>query len=374
MSVENLVRYFGAIEDPRCPGKVEHRLLDILVIAAAAVIACAESWDDIALYGRSKLAWLKTFLELPNGIPSHDTFRRVFTLIDPDAFEAGFTAWVGSLAMRFEREVVAIDGKTIRRSFDHGREQSPLHVVSAWASEQGLVLGQRCVDGKSNEITAVPELLDQLALENSIVTLDAMGCQTAIAEKILARGGDYLLALKGNHKLAHAAVVEHFDQHCFRRGAPGRPDCDAFDDTHGRLVRRRVFASTEASSLDALSGWPGLRSVLAVESIRSVNGASSKVETEIRYFLSSCPDGPAVLGQAVRAHWAVENALHWVLDVTFREDDSRVRDRTAARNLAMLRKIALNLVGRDQTTKASVRAKRKKAAWNDAYMLQLLVR
>jgi predicted transposase YbfD/YdcC len=374
MSVENLVRYFGAIEDPRCPGKVEHRLLDILVIAAAAVIACAESWDDIALYGRSKLAWLKTFLELPNGIPSHDTFRRVFTLIDPDAFEAGFTAWVGSLATRFEREVVAIDGKTIRRSFDHGREQSPLHVVSAWASEQGLVLGQRCVDGKSNEITAVPELLDQLALENSIVTLDAMGCQTAIAEKILARGGDYLLALKGNHKLAHAAVVEHFDQHCFRRGAPGRPDCDAFDDTHGRLVRRRVFASTEASSLDALSGWPGLRSVLAVESIRSVNGASSKVETEIRYFLSSCPDGPAVLGQAVRAHWAVENALHWVLDVTFREDDSRVRDRTAARNLAMLRKIALNLVGRDQTTKASVRAKRKKAAWNDAYMLQLLVK
>ncbi len=374
MSIESLVRYFGAIEDPRCSGKVEHRLLDILVIAASAVIACAESWDDIALYGRSKLAWLKTFLELPNGIPSHDTFRRVFMLIDPDAFETGFTAWVASLAARFEREVVAIDGKTIRRSFDHGREQSPLHVVSAWASEQGLVLGQRCVDGKSNEITAVPELLDQLALDSSIVTLDAMGCQTAIAEKILARGGDYLLALKGNHKLAHKAVVEHFDQHCFRRGALGRADCDAFDDTHGRLVRRRVFASTEAASLEVLSGWPGLRSVLAVESIRSINNGSRKVETEIRYFLSSCPDSRAVLGQAVRAHWAVENALHWVLDVTFREDDSRVRDRTAARNLALLRKIAINLVGRDQSTKASMRAKRKKAAWNDAYMLQLLLR
>ncbi len=155
-------------------------------------------------------------------------------------------------------------------------------------------------------------------------------------------------------------MVEHFDQHCFRCGAPGRADCDAFDDTHGRLVRRRVFASAEAASLKILSGWPGLRSVLAVESIRSVNNASGKVETEIRYFLSSCPDGPAVLGQAVRAHWAVENALHWVLDVTFREDDSRVRDRTAARNLALLRKIAINLVGRDQTTKASVRAKRKR--------------
>jgi len=372
MSIEKLGQYFVAVEDPRCSGKVEHRLIEVLVIAVCAVIACAESWNDIALYGRSKLPWLRTFLELANGIPSHDTFRRVFMLIDPDAFEAGFAAWVGSLADRFEREVVAIDGKTIRRSFDHGREQSPLHVVSAWASEQGLVLGQRCVDGKSNEITAVPELLDQLALENSIVTLDAMGCQTAIAEKILARGGDYLLTLKGNHPLAHAAVVEHFDQRCFRRGASHRADCDAFDDTHGRLVRRRVFASTDAAALEALSGWPGLRTVLAVESIRSVNSAPTKVESEIRYFLSSCPDSPAVLGQAIRSHWAVENALHWVLDVTFREDDSRVRDRTAARNLALLRKIALNIVGRDQTSKASVRARRKKAAWNDAYMLKLL--
>jgi DDE_Tnp_1-associated/Transposase DDE domain len=304
MSVENLAQYFGAIEDPRCGGKVEHRLLDILVIAVCAVIACAESWDDIALYGRSKLAWLRTFLELPNGVPSHDTFRRVFMLIDPDAFEAGFATWVGALTAGFEREVVAIDGKTIRRSFDRGRDQSPLHVVSAWASEQGLVLGQRYVDGKSNEITAVPELLDQLVLENSIVTLDAIGCQTAIAERILARGGDYLLTLKGNHPLAHTAVVEHFDQHCFRRGAPGRADCDAFDDTHGRLVRRRVFASTEAAALEALSGWPGLCTVLAVESIRSVDSAPTKVESEIRYFLSSCPDNPAILGQAIRTHWA----------------------------------------------------------------------
>src|SRR3954454_5460726 len=298
MSIENLAQYFGAIEDPRCAGKVGHRLLDILVIAVCAVVACAESWCDIALYGRSKLAWLRTFLELPNAIPSHDTFRRVFMLIDPDAFEAGVTAWVGSLVAGFEREVGAIDGKTLRRAFDHGREQSPLHLVSAWASEQGLVLGQRCVDGKSNEITAVPELLDQLALQNSIVTLDAMGCQTTIAEKILARGGDYLLTLKANHPLAHQAVVEHFDQQCFRVDAPSRADCDAF----GRLVRRRVFASTQAAALDALSGWPGLRTVLAVESIRSVNSAPTKVESEIRYFLSSCPDSPAVLGQAIRSH------------------------------------------------------------------------
>ena len=372
MSIENLVQYFGAIEDPRCSGTVGHRLLDIVVIAVCAVVACAESWCDIALYGRSKLAWFRTFLELPNGIPSPDTFRRVFMLSDPDAFEAGFTAWVGSLVAGFEREVVAIDGKTLRRSFDHGRAPSPLHLVSAWASEPGLVLGQRCVDGTSNEMTAIPALLDQLALQNSIVTLDAMGCQTAIAETILARGGDDRLTLKGHHPLAHTAVVEHFEQPCFGRDASARADCDAFDDTHGRLVRRRVFASTAAAALDALSGWPGRRTVLAVESIRSLNSAPTKVESEIRDFLSSCPDSPAVLGQAVRMHWAIENALHWGLDVTVREDDSRVRDHHAARNFALLRKIALNLVSRDRSAKVSVRAKRKKAAWNDCYMLQLL--
>jgi len=199
-----------------------------------------------------------------------------------------------------------------------------------------------------------------------------MGCQAAIAEKILARGGGHLLTPKGNHPLAHAAVVERFGQRRFRRGASRRADCGASDGTHGRLVRRRVFASTDAAALEALGGWPGLRTVLAVEGIRSVNGAPTKVESEIRCLLSSCPDSPAVLGQAVRSHWAVENALHWVLDVTFREDDGRVRDRTAARNLALLRKIALNIVGRGQTSKASVRARRKKAAWNDAYMLKLL--
>src|ERR687894_1770279 len=225
--IENLTACFDGLVDPRATRRCDHQLIDILVIAAIAVIACAESWEDIELYGRSKLAWLKTFLALPNGIPSHDTFRRVFMLIDPDAFEAGFTAWAGSLVAGSEREVVAIDGKTLRRSFDRKHEHAPLHLVSAWASEQGLVLGQRCVDDKSNEITAIPELLDRLALRNSIVTVDAIGCQTAIAERILARGADYLLTLKANHPLAHAAVAEHFEQHCFRRGAPARADCDA---------------------------------------------------------------------------------------------------------------------------------------------------
>src|SRR3954470_1626678 len=270
MSIESLVRHLGVVEDPRCQGKIEHRLIDILVIAVCAVIACAESWDDIALYGRSKLAWLRTFLELPNGIPSHDTFRRVFMLIDPDAFERGFAAWVGSLVDGFEREVAAIDGKTLRRSFDRSRERSPLHLVSAWASEQGLVLGQRRVHEASNEITAIPELLDQLALENSIVTLDAMGCQTAIAEQILARGADYLLGLKASHPLGYQAFVKHFDQACFRRGAPQRAAWNTFDEAHGRLEPSLEF--------DGLFGRQGGGEPGVVPHIREQDGRSDPAD------------------------------------------------------------------------------------------------
>jgi predicted transposase YbfD/YdcC len=294
--------------------------------------------------------------------------------IAPDAFEVNFTAWVRALAIPLppgEPEVVALDGKTLRRSFDRGRDLAALHVVSAWASEQRLVLGQRRVDGKSNEMTAIPELLKLLALENTLVTLDAMGCQKDIAQGILDRQADYLLVLKANQGTAYEAVRSYSATHCFQRDATVRPVFDAFDDSHGRLVRRRIFVCPEATTLEALREWPGLRTVLAVESIRSING-SGKVAAEIRYFLSSFADDPQVLAQAIRRHWSIENRLHWVLDVTFREDESRVRDPTAARNFALLRKIALNLVGQDRTTKASLRAKRKKAAWDDDYMLHLL--
>jgi predicted transposase YbfD/YdcC len=208
-------------------------------------------------------------------------------------------------------------------------------------------------------------------LKNGIVTLDAMGCQKTIAGRILERHADYLLVLKANQSKAFLATKECCEQHCFARGATGRPVFDAFDDSHGRLVRRRVFVCPEAASLEALRAWPGLRTVLAVETIRGVNG-SGKVEAEIRYFLSSCGDDPKVLIQAIRRHWTIENGLHWVLDVTFREDDSRVRDRTAARNLAILRKIAINLISRGRTARISMRARRKQAAWNDEYMLALL--
>src|SRR4051812_23701566 len=297
---------------------------------------------------------------------AHQTVRAdlTFSCVAPGA-------WAQSCAEAFDREVVAIDGKTLRRSFDRGRAQGPLHLVSAWASEQGLALGQREVDGKSNEITAIPALLETLSLKNCIVTLDAMGCQKTIANQILERGADYLLVLKANHGKAFLAVKECCERHCFARGATARPVFDAFDDSHGRLVRRRVFVCPEAAALKALDAWSGLRTVLAVETIRGVTG-SGKVEAEIRYFLSSCGDDPTVLIQAIRRHWTIENGLHWVLDVTFREDDSRVRDRTAARNLAILRKVAINLMGRDRTPRISMRARRKQAAWNDDYMLALL--
>jgi predicted transposase YbfD/YdcC len=371
MSAQKLIDHFSGIKDPRSEGRTAHQLIDILVVAVCAVIAGAESWVDMELYGRSKADWLSGFLPLPGGIPSHDTFRRVFMLIDPKAFERAFTTWVQSFAASFEREVVAIDGKTVQRSFDRGRDQGPLHIVSAWACEQGLSLGQRQVSDKSNEITAVPELLDALVLENSIVTLDAMDCQRAIASKILERGADYLVTLKANQGSMHTAVREHCAITCFGSDTTSRPVCDTFDDSHGRLVRRRVFVCPQAALLEPLRDWPGLKTVLAVESIRSLNG-SGKVEAEIRYFLSSCEDAPEVLARAIRQHWRIENSLHWVLDVTFREDDCRVRERTAVRSFALLRKIALNLIRRHHASRISLRGRRKMAAWNDGYMQQIL--
>jgi len=371
MSAEKLVGHFSELEDVRCSGKVTHQLIDILVIAVCAVIAGAESWMDMELYGRSKISFLKGFLALAHGTPSHDTFRRVFMLIDPKAFEAAFTAWAQSFSAGLEREVIAIDGKTVRRSFDRARGQSALHIVSAWACEQGLSLGQVQVSAKSNEITAIPELLDALVLNNTIVTLDAMGCQRTIASKIVERGADYLITLKANQGKMFAAVREHCAAACFADQATLKPVCDAFDDSHGRLVRRRVFVCPQATELVAVSAWPSLKTVLAVESIRSLDH-SGKVETDIRYFLSSSQDSPEVLASAIRKHWRIENSLHWVLDVTFREDDCRVRETNAVSNFALLRKIALNLIGQHRSSTNSIRGRRKIAAWDDQYMTQIL--
>jgi predicted transposase YbfD/YdcC len=371
--LEALISQFARIEDPRCDWRVEHKLLDILVIAVCAVIGEAESCEDIALYGRCKRDWLEGFLELPGGIPSHDTFRRVLMLIDPDRFERCFLDWVRSV---FRPDAgaprqIAIDGKTVRRSFDRRNGHSPLHLVSAFAVEHGLVLAQRAADAKRGELTVLPDLLDGLDLRSCLVSLDALACQPEIAAQIIGRGGDYLLALKGNQKKAHAEVKRWFEAKAFALDGSLRPCCDAFEDGHGRLVRRRVFTCTELEPLAAARRWPGLTAVLAIENIRGVNG-SGNVTAEIRYYLSSSKLPPTQLASAIRSHWAIENRLHWALDVGFNEDASRVRERNAARNLALLRKIALNFARANTTLKASLKGKRKSAAWDNAFMATLI--
>src|SRR3954454_14626156 len=371
--LEALIAELASIEDPRRGWKVEHRLIDILVIAVCAVLGEAETFEDIALYGRCKEAWLRGFLALPNGIPSHDTFRRVFTLIDPEAFERCFLGWARAVFRPGEDgpRQVAIDGKTVRRSFDRKHGRSPLHLVSAYATEGGLVLAQRAAEEKRGELTVLPELLDGLDLRGCLASLDALACQPAIARHVLARGGDYLLALKGNRRKAHAEVKAWFAANAVALGAPLRPFFDAFDDGHGRLVRRRVFAGPDAGVFAALKDWQGLRAVLAVETIRGIPGRG-KVTAEIRHYLSSAALPPEALAAAIRRHWGIENGLHWVLGVTCREDASRVRERNAARNLALLRKIALNLARADGSLKASLRGKRKYAGWDDAFMATLI--
>src|SRR3954449_12193355 len=348
--LQALIAELASIEDPRCAWKVEHRLLDILVIAVCAVLGEAGSFEDTAPYGRCKEAWLRGFLALPNGIPSHDTFRRVFMLIDPDAFERCFLGWVRAVFRPGPGEggarQVAIDGKTVRRSFDRKKGRSPLHLVSAYATEGGISLAQRAAESKGGELAVLPELLDGLDLRGCLVSLDALACQPAIAERVVGRGGDYLLALKGNRKKAHAEVKAWFAANAFALGASLRPFFDAFDDGHGRLVRRRVFACPDVTVFTALADWPGLATVAAVETIRGIPGRG-KVTAEIRHYLSSAALPPEALAVAIRNHWRVENGLHWVLDVVFREDVSRVRERNAARNLALLRKVALNLARAD---------------------------
>ena len=371
--LEALITELEAIGDPRCGWKVEHRLIDVLVIAVCAVLGEAESFEDIALYGHCKRAWLEGFLELPNGIPSHDTFRRVLMLVDPEAFERCFLGWVRAV-FRSDKDVprqIAIDGKTVRGSFDRKHGRSPLHLVSAYATEHGLVLAQRAAEEKKGELTVLPELLDGLDLRGCLVSLDALACRPEIATRIVGRGGDYLITLKGNQKKVHAEVRNWFAANAFALGAPLRPFFDAFDDSHGRLVRRRVFACPDVNAFATLKDWPGLAAVLAVETIRGVNG-KGKVTAEIRHYLCSARLPPAMLAAAIRNHWQIENGLHWVLDVTFREDASRVRERNAARNLALLRKIALNLARADSTLKASLKGKRKYAGWDDSFMATLM--
>jgi predicted transposase YbfD/YdcC len=348
-------------------------LLDVVTIALCAVICGADTWVDVAEFGRSKEPWLRTFLDLPNGIPAHDTFGRVFAALDPAAFETAFLGWVQALAAGTAGQVVAIDGKTLRRSHDRATGQGALHLVSAWASANHLVLGQLAVDAKSNEITAIPALLDTLALAGCVVTIDAMGCQTTIAATILDREAGYVLALKDNHPTLHELVAFQFAR-ARETGFAGMTHTfhQTLEKDHGRIERRRCWATDDPAVigwLDPTHAWPGLRSVVAIEAERRL---SDKTEGETRYDLSSLPGDARTIAAAVRRHWGIENRLHWVLDVASREDDSRVRVGHAAEHVAVLRHLALNLLRRERTAKVGIKAKRRKAAWDDAYLLKIL--
>ncbi|MDE9541272.1 ISAs1 family transposase [Xenorhabdus bovienii] len=369
--MKKLVDVFSDFPDPRCQGKIRHRFIDILVIAVCAVIAGANAWTDIEQYGQLKKDWLGSFLPLKGGIPSHDTFRRCFSLLNPRLFERHFYQWVSHDVSSEKRAIIAIDGKSLRHSFDKKIEQSPLHVVSAFSVEKGLSLCQCAVDGKSNEIKAIPTLLSMLSLQGHLVTLDAMGCQRTIAQQLRESGADYILSLKGNQGKTFSEAVNYFQQQQATQKPYLKPDHDEFEDSHGRTVRRRGWVLPLTPETKHLGSWPDIQALLVTETIRQEQ-YSETVTSYFRYYLSRCQDAPAFQLAAIRKHWAIENSLHWVLDVTFREDDSRMREQIATRIFAQLRKMALNIVKRDTNNKLSLSARRKSAGWDNGYMEALL--
>ena len=337
---QDLLTCFAELEDPRVAGRCDHKLLDIVAIAVCAVICGVTEWKHIELFGRAKLKWFKTWLELASGIPSHDTFGRVFALLDPDAFEECLGTWVNSVVDMTGGEIISLDGKTARRSHDRRNGKAPIHVVSAWAYRNGIVLGQVKTDEKSNEITAIPDLLDKLDISGCIVTTDAMGCQKEIAGKVIEDGGDYIFGLKGNQRGLREEAEEAFAGGDEEHPGEGRhAHLRTVDKGHGRLEVRDIWMTEASGATDRNPEWKGLRSFGKITSARTVEG---KTSTETRYFITSLPCKVKAFARAARAHWGVENSLHWSLDVTFREDDSRIRIGHAAENMAVLRRLVLS--------------------------------
>jgi len=360
---------FVSIEDPRQAAKVEHDLVELLVVAVNAVLVGADTFVEIELWAKEKLGWLRNYLRLTHGIPSHDTFGRIFGLIDPEQFEAAFRCWVQSILPALGAEIVAIDGKTSRRS--GGIDATALHLVSAFAAGAGLVLGQRATAEKSNEITAIPELLSTLALAGCTVTIDAMGTQTAIAAAIQDRGADYVLAVKDNQpKLAES--IEDFWRSFRAHPATHTPHsfAETVEKDHGRLETRRCYAFDQLGCLDKPKQWNGLRCFAVIESERMIG---DKTTCERRLYISSLAPDAHRIAQAVRSHWSIENRLHWSLDVSFNDDQMRARTKAAAHNLAVLRHITLNLIRLDPVKrKGGIKARRLIAATSDLYRAQLL--
>jgi predicted transposase YbfD/YdcC len=366
----SLAHHFADLTDPRIDRSRLHELLDIVAIAICAVVAGADSWDDIEDFGNAKIDWLGTFLELPNGIPSHDTFRRLFERLDPAEFQKGFLGWIEALHEATERQVIAIDGKSLRRSFDRARGKSALHLVHAWATANHLLLGQVAVDQKSNEITAIPVLLEMLSISGAIVTIDAMGCQKEIARTIRGREADYILALKANHERLFEQVVAFWDRACARlMKGPDIVYDREWSEGHGRTEARRCWATSDLDWLEGREEWKDLKSVVFIESERFI-GESLSVET--RYYLSSLPNDARLLNQAVRSHWGVENSLHWVLDVTFDEDRSRIKKGNAPENFGLLRRLALCLLKKESSSKRSIKGRRLRASWDQGYLQRVL--
>ena len=365
-----LLHHFASVEDPRLERTKEHLLINLIAITIFAVICGADSWVEIENYGNAKLGWLEQFLVLPNGIPSHDTFGRVFARLKPEQLQASFLNWVEAVSHLSQGQVIAIDGKTLRHSYDRSQSKAAIHMVSAWATTNRMVLGQRKVEGKSNEITAVPELLKVLAIEGCIVTIDAMGCQREIAQQIVAQQADYVLALKGNQGNLHEEVVQVFE-HARRTNFAGieHDFCQSLTSNHGRTEIRRHWILGQAEYLVNAAQWAGLSRIGLVESERKMNG---KTTIEQRYYILSWNSSATQFAEAVRSHWQVENCLHWVLDVAFREDECRIRKDHAPENMALIRHIALNLLSQDKTAKGGIKAKRLKAGWDNTYLLKLL--
>ena len=366
----SLAHHFADLTDPRIDRSRLHELLDIVAIAICAVVAGADSRDDIEDFGNARIDWLGTFLELPNGIPSHDTFRRLFERLDPAEFQKGFLGRIEALHEATERQVIAIDGKSLRRSFDRARGKSALHLVHAWATANHLLLGQVAVDEKSNEITAIPVPLKMLSISGAIVTIDAMGCQKEIARTIRGREADYILALKANHERLFEQVVAFWDRACARlMKGPDIGYDRQWSEGHGRTEARRCWATSDLDWLEGREEWKDLKSVVFIESERFI-GESLSVET--RYYLSSLPNDAKLLNAAVRSHWGVENSLHWVLDVTFDEDRSRIKKENAPENFGLLRRLALCLLKKESSSKRSIKGKRLRASWDEGYLQRVL--
>lgn len=373
MGEQSIAAHFAGLEDPRVERTKRHSLGAILVIALCAVICGADSWVEVEQFGRAKQAWLATLVELPHGIPSHDTFGRVFAALNPEQFAAGFRSWVQGVHQATATEVISVDGKTLRRSHQRGAGLGPLHMVSAWASQSRLVLAQVAVPGKTNELGALPTVLALLALEGCIVTIDAMGCQTSIAQTISDAKGDYVLALKGNQeRLANDVAALFAEAHAADFAGIAHDAYRTREKDHGRVEVRETWVISDPTHLhyvDPDGRWAGLRSIAMV---RATTHSASGVSRETRYYISSLCGSARQIQDAVRSHWGIENGLHWILDMAFREDECRVRAGHAAHNFALLRHAALTLLRHEASLRCGVKAKRMRAGWDTAYLLKVV--